>query len=173
MSDVSCVNCPTLDQTYWFLSVGTWIFWALCFSSRMITFSSSHWYFIIIVLLPPSFQTTTAKCPSKKQLCYGCLSFHPYETVCAQWLLYKPRCYIHTVDGSSTFSLRAVPVCSVTCLSMENSAQTSNCHWMANGCSTEAQRCVCCHRIPLTQNNDDVCPTFLAEAMRSYITVII
>ncbi len=78
MSDVSCVNCPTLDQTYWFLSVGTWIFWAVCFSSRMITFSSSHWYFIIIVLLPPTVQTTTANCPSEKQLCYGCLSFPSY-----------------------------------------------------------------------------------------------
>lgn len=49
MSDVLCVNCPTLNQTYWSLSVDTWIFWVLQ-HSRMITFSSSHWYFIIIAL---------------------------------------------------------------------------------------------------------------------------
>lgn len=87
MSGVSSVNCPTLDQTYWFLSVGVWIFWALRFCGRMITFSSSHWYFIIIVLLLPSFQTTTANCPSGKQLCYGCLSFPSYETVHVPGLL--------------------------------------------------------------------------------------
>lgn len=87
MSDVSCVNCPTLDQTYWFLSVGTWIFWALCFGGRMITFSSSHWYFIMIVLLLLSVQTTTANCPSEKQLYYGCLSFPSYETVHVPGLL--------------------------------------------------------------------------------------
>lgn len=87
MSDVSRVNCPTLVQTYWFLSVGTQIFWALCRSGRMITFSSSHWYFIIIVLLPLSVQTTTASCPSENQLCYGCLSFPSYEAVHVPGLL--------------------------------------------------------------------------------------
>lgn len=53
VSDGSRVNCSTLDQTYWFRSAGTGILWALYFPGRMITFSSSHWYFIIIVLLLP------------------------------------------------------------------------------------------------------------------------
>lgn len=48
------INCSTLDQTYWFLTVGTGIFGALCFCGKMITFSSSHGYFIITPL--PSIQ---------------------------------------------------------------------------------------------------------------------
>lgn len=116
MSDVSCVNCPTLDQTYWFLSVGAWIFWALCFCGRMITFSSSHWYFIIIVLLLPSFLPNYyCQLPFWKAI----MLWMPiisllWNCPCARAPL-DNKCYIHTVGSSFTFSLGAVPVYSESC----------------------------------------------------------
>lgn len=112
MSDGSCVNGSTLDQTYWFLSVGTWIS-ELCASAaewllfhHLIDISSLlYFYFLPSKLLQP-----TALLRSNYAM--DVYHFPLMKLSMCQGSFRIKRCYIYTVDGSSTFSFAAVPMSS-------------------------------------------------------------
>lgn len=80
-----------------------------------------------------------------------------WNCLCARAPSEKKRCYIHTVDGSSTFSLGAVALCSVTCFwAFVLHPLAIQWHFLLVYAAL-SKLADCCHRIPHTQNINNSC----------------